>query len=258
MHDDHDLTRPAGEPVRFEAAVGGRSRLPALVAVFVIAFAAVLVVRPWPAPAPPPVAVLAAPPAARSAAPGDTADHPRASVGPGPSAAVEAICMTPGSWRTATIEQWHPDQIVRVWRAIDPRPASGPTDIGIDTIPAVGESVAAIGFCAPTVGPDRPTSGATVAAWRVDGGVAAPIELRQMAPIGPMSAFGALFAPPDARDASWPPGVYMFRYAAVAAGAEARWFGIEVRTDRPVVRITRPPPSAVMQPGGGQGAFFLP
>src|SRR4029079_19818879 len=78
-------------------------------------------------------------PCARSAAPGGTADRPRASVAPGPSAAVEAICMTPGSWRTATIEQWHPDQIVRVWRAIDPRPASGPTDHATDTNPALGE-----------------------------------------------------------------------------------------------------------------------
>jgi hypothetical protein len=270
MNDDRYPVRSAGEPIRFEAAVGGRSRLPTTVAAVAVVFATVLIVRPWLEPA-----ASIAPSSSAGAARG-APDGPPASAAPGVAAvprdeglaessgqaaraeAVRAICMDPGSWRTATIEQWHPDQTVRVWRAIDPRPADGPTDAAIDTVPAVGEAVAAIGYCAPTVGPDRPAWPATLSAWRVDGAVATPIELRQMAPVGVVSAFGALFAPPDAGTPSWPAGVYVFRFAELAAGVEAQWFAVEVRTDRPAARTTRPPPSAVMQPGGGLGAFFLP
>lgn len=258
MNDDPDLSRPAGEPVHFEASLGGRSRIPAVVGAVTVAFLAFVVVKPWvlaALAAGEPVAVVTGPSSAPAAEP-----H---AVGPASSSsaserAVEAICLDPGTWRTATIEQWHPDQTVRVWRAVEPRQASGPTDPGIERVPAVGETIPAIGFCAPAVGPDRPGGPATVDAWRVTGDVATPVELRLMAPIGAVSELGALFAPPlDATTVGWPDGVYVFRYTVVASQL-ARWFAVEVRIQGTAGPAAPPSPSAVMQPGGGLGAFFLP
>jgi hypothetical protein len=78
-----------------------------------------------------------------------------------------------------------------------------------------------------------------------------------MAPLGAVSALGALFAPPLDAGPSWPSGVYVFRHTILASNL-ARWFAVEVRTDGPVARPSPQPPSPVMQPGGGLGAFFLP
>jgi hypothetical protein len=162
-------------------------------------------------------------------------------------AGVAAICLEPGSWRTATIETWR-DQTVRVWRAIDPVPASGPDDQAIPIVPAVGSRVAAIGFCAPVVGPDRPTGTATIEAWRREavpgegaspapgavaaGGVAAsPLQLRPIVPAGSPSPYGALFAPATGPDggAGWAPGIIVFRYTQLAGrGPIATWFAIEI------------------------------
>lgn len=267
MNDAPETTPAPGGPVRFDAIVGGRSRIPRFLVVVVALVLGAAVAHPWDlllrglttAPAvsqPARDGVVPTSVAARADAPptsgADTAATRRA---------VEAICLEPGTWRTATIEQWHADQTVRVWRALELRSASGPTDPGIDVVPAVGESVPAIGYCAPTTGPGRPTGAASVAAWRRDGDKATPIDLRQVAPVDAVSALGALFGPPDAADAGWPSGVYVFRFAEVAAGAEARWFAVEVRAAGPVTsRVAAPrlPPSEVMQAGGGQGAFFLP
>jgi hypothetical protein len=271
MHDDPDPIRSAAEPIRFDAAVGGRSRIPAVLAALAVAFAALVLVLPRLEPGPPSAAlplpssapsapVVAAAPAPTSRGVGGSRARDRAAMSsrPAPTAGVEAICMEPETWRTATIEQWHPDQRVRVWRALDPQPANGPADPSIARVPAVGEAIAAIGYCAPVVGPDEPTSRATVAAWRLDGSVATSIPLRQMAPVGGEATFGALFAPPDARDSSWPTGVYVFRFAELAPNIPGRWFAVDVRSDASAARIPRPPPSAVMQPGGALGAFFLP
>jgi hypothetical protein len=160
-------------------------------------------------------------------------------------AAVGAICLEPGSWRTATIETWR-DQTVRVWRAIDPTPASGPDDPGIPIVPAVGSRVPAIGFCAPIVGPDRPTGTATIDAWWREPAIdrarpasaAVPIELNALVPAGSPSPFGALFAPsagfapsaPGSATTGWPPGVVVFRYTEIADGQarSSTWFGIEI------------------------------
>ena len=166
---------------------------------------------------------------------------------------VATICLEPASWRTATIETWR-DQTVRVWRAIDPVAASGPDDPTIPVVPAVGSRVAAIGFCAPVVGPDRPTGPVTVEAWRRDlpasegagaapgtgaRGTAAPVPLllRSVVPAGSPSPFGALFGPPADSDTGtgWTPGIIIFRYAQLASGmtTAATWFAIEISlTDR--------------------------
>jgi hypothetical protein len=161
---------------------------------------------------------------------------------------VATICLEPASWRTATIETWR-DQTVRVWRAIDPAVASGPDDPAIPIVPAVGSRVAAIGFCAPVIGPDRPTGPVTVEAWRRDlpgseGADAAhgtatqgttapvPLQLRTVVPAGSPSPFGALFGPPAGTDTGtgWTPGIIVFRYAQPASGmtTAATWFAIEI------------------------------
>jgi hypothetical protein len=263
MIEDPDLDRrAAGGPIRFEASVGGRSRVPRVAVAVAVVAVAVLVAKPWDLlagiDAAPRVGQAVAPSAGAAARAGSSsAAAQSASDASASEKAVESICLDPGTWRTATIEQWHADQTVRVWRAVDPRSATGPTDPAIDVVPAVGETVPAIGFCAPAAGPDRPTGPATVDAWRLDGGVATPIELRLMAPIGAVSALGALFAPPLDAGASWPRGVYVFRHTLLSSNV-ARWFAVEVRTDGPVPQPSRQPSSPVMQPGGGLGAFFLP
>ncbi len=185
---------------------------------------------------------------------------------------VATICLEPASWRTATIETWR-DQTVRVWRAIDPVVASGPDDPAIPIVPAVGSRVAAIGFCAPVVGPDRPTGPVTVEAWRRDlpvsegatgtpGTVAQgtnaslPLQLRSVVPAGSPSPFGALFGPPAGSDdgTGWTPGIIVFRYAQQASGmtTAATWFAIEIsltdaagrpaRTGAPTIATPEPSP----------------
>jgi hypothetical protein len=257
MSDDRELVRPAAEPIRFEASLGGRHRAPAIVALITVGFIGLAFAKPW-ATAPALQSATGPTPAA-AAKPHD--NEPAAAAGPAASVkAVQKLCLDPGSWRTATIEQWDADQTVRVWRAVEPRSATGPTDPGIDVVPAVGETVPAIGYCAPAMGPERPGGPAAVSAWRVDGDVATPVALRQIAPVGVVSEFGALFGPPDARAAGWPSGVYVFQFAELAAGAEARWFAVDVRsTIAPLAPfLPATPRSEVMQPGGGLGAFFLP
>jgi hypothetical protein len=170
---------------------------------------------------------------------------PSVSVAPVPSnaadTAVAAICLEPGSWRTATIETWRA-QTVHVWRAIDPTAASGPADPAIPLVPAVGSRIDAIGFCAPVVGPERPAGEATVEAWRLadserlqpDGASTPPvrIELRPLSPTVSQSSLGGLYGPPDPADAAmgWPAGVVVFSYELTTEGAPtaATWFGIEI------------------------------
>ena len=260
MSDDRDLVRSAGGPIRFEASVGGRSRTPAVLVMVAVAFVAAFIVRPW-QPASLPAAAASATSSGTSAAPpAARGTKPAAASGPSASErAVQAFCLDPGSWRTATIEQWRTDQTVRVWRAVEPRPATGPTDPGIDVVPAVGESVPAIGYCAPTIGLDRPTGPAGIAAWRVDGANATPIDLRRMAPIGARVGAGRALRATARCGGRLAERASMSSATRSLESHEARWFAVEVKTYGPSpTRGTRPPPSAVMQPGGGLGAFFLP
>jgi hypothetical protein len=258
MTDQQQPGRPAGGPIRFEAAVTRTTRTPYLVVALVGLFVAAALLKPWelrigsgreaPADGAARAQAGAATPRARSTQP------------PASAVAVQAMCLNAFSWRTATIEQWDDDQTVRVWRSLDPHAASGPRDPDIDVVPAVGETVPAIGYCAPAFGPESPLGPARVVAWRVDADTVTPIALRQVAPVGVVSEFGALFGPPD-EGASWPDGTYVFRYSEVDVDDNERWFAVEVRTQggvrAPPGRV-KPPASAVMQPGGGRGAFFLP
>ena len=215
------------EPFRFEARVGGgRSPWPA--AGIFVAFVILAIAKPW-APGP----AVGSPRVATTSRP-TPATFTVATARPSPSDGVEAVagfCLEPGSWRTATIETWR-DQTVRVWRALDPADASGPTDRSIPIVPAVGTSIPAIGYCAPGVGERAPTGILDVDAWRVEGGRASPLQLRQVDPVGVISPYGALYGPPATeagdRASTWPDGVVVFRLAERASRLE-RWFAIEVR-----------------------------
>jgi hypothetical protein len=172
--------------------------------------------------------------------------------------AVATICYEPLSWRTATIETWR-DRTVRVWRAIDPVAASGPLDPAIPIVPAVGSRVAAIGFCAPIAGPDRPADTTTIEAWRRtqdgDGGGGAsgavPVDLRRLVPAGSSSPLGGLFGPPvtgTGASGGWPAGVVVFRFGQPDRSPDpgAVWFGVEV-IDMAAIG-NEPAPSATPRP----------
>jgi hypothetical protein len=254
MTDDRRPTdggRPTDErrPVRFQSrlASGDRSPLIPIVALVVLVGIAALSSGPV---VPSGTDVESPTSETAAGAVGSFSPAPSSAPNSRADADVATICLEPASWRTATIETWR-DQTVRVWRAIDPVLASGPDDPAIPIVPAVGNSVAAIGFCAPVVGPDRPSGPVTVEAWRrepvagdraspasgpVAAGAAEPvrIDLRSLVPAGSPSPFGALFGPPEAKAGTgWPPGVVVFRYAPLSSGpSAATWFAIEiVRTD---------------------------
>jgi hypothetical protein len=224
---------PFGEPFRFEARLGGGDRIPSVAMVLIALFVGFSIVKPWPTSGAPAVGP-AEPVAPERVEPvGSGPSSVRGGTGGGPAqlptgGAVAEMCLDPGSWRTATIETWR-DQTVRVWRAVDPLPASRPLDPGIPVVPAVGTSVSAIGYCAPTSGPNQPHGPASVQAWRVDGDAVQAIELRQIAPEQGVSPYGALFGPPAELGStkSWPDGLVVFRYEELETRA-SRWFAIEV------------------------------
>jgi hypothetical protein len=259
MTDDRDPGRAADGSVQFEAAVHGASRSAAVAFCVVALFVALAIAKPWDALVTPSrtQAAFEAPPIEAAAVP---RDEPRLTgVSPPPApAAIAEICFGPGSWRTTMIER-DGDRTVRLWRAVEPRPATGPTDPEIDVTPAVGE-VPAIGYCAPATGPDRPAGPASVRAWHVQGSTAIPIDLRQVAPVGVVSELGALFGPPD-RGIGWAAGLYVFRHAEVASGADAVWFAVEVRSGRRAEGDSPGPGPAFVKgvlQGDGRAAFFTP
>ena len=221
----------AEEARRFEARLTRVDRWPLTVVVLVPLFLVVAILKPWAGADAPSVGRadasggdrVAGEAAASERSPGRNTPAP-----PRTGAAVIEMCLDPGSWRTATIETWR-DKTVRVWRAIEPTPASRPLDPGIPVVPAVGSSIAAIGFCAPTSGPDQPSGPATTQAWRVKGGEVRALALRQIVPAVGISPYGALYGPPAELGAttSWPDGRVVFRYGALDTGLSL-WFAIEV------------------------------
>ena len=214
---------------RFEARFATVDRSPLVATALVATLIGLAILKPWAAADMPSTGPQGAD---RGVAAATDAASPtsRLSPTPAPTSTGEAVieqCHDPGSWRTATIETWR-DQTVRVWRAIDPAAASGPLDPTIPIVPAVGNAIPAIGYCAPTSGPQQPVGQASIRAWRLDRGVAHPIDLRQVAPVRVTSPYGALFGPPAGLGSTgWPSGIVVLRYDELAADTQ-RWFAIEV------------------------------
>ena len=154
------------------------------------------------------------------------------------------LCLAPGSWLVASLEQWR-TRPVRVWKVIEPiRTATGPTDPAIPSVPVVAYAVHAVGWCAPVRGVLRPSGLADVTAWRIADRAAVPITLRQIAPERLVTPFGALYGPPEgclpvcpsagpsagpgaAPAGSWQPGRYVFRYDDTGL-SEVLWLAAEV------------------------------
>ena len=147
-------------------------------------------------------------------------------------------------------EAWH-DQQVRVWRAVTPGPATGPDDPLMPEILVSGSALPALGWCAPVTGPERPAGPAVIDWWLVEDG-RAPIRLAppRLLPLGPASAFGAIYAPPvpscgevstscslepsgDLAGRTWRPGRYVLRYHDIVARVD-RWLAIQIEIVRPV------------------------
>ncbi|HEY7735728.1 MAG TPA: hypothetical protein VH813_02930 [Candidatus Limnocylindrales bacterium] len=221
---------PTTEPERvIDLQPVGGGRAPNAVRRLVLGACAILLVavlKPWGAPTAEPA------PAARATAAQPPSDE-RRTPPPTPSPASKVAtdyCFEPGSWRVATVERWG-EQVVRVWRAIEPVAATVPTDPGIPASPVFADSVPELGFCAPAVGPEQPSSPAVVTVWRIDGGEPSLFAVRQLRPRsgGPIE-FGAMYAPEQARQpaaTSWTDGRYVFRYRALGR-AVTRWFAVDV------------------------------
>jgi hypothetical protein len=145
---------------------------------------------------------------------------------------VAGFCLDPGIWLVATVEGYG-DRARRLWRAMETTTAAvGPSDRTIPTTLIVSEGVRSLGWCAPVVGRDRPSSDATVEVWRIDGDDARPLDLDPILPPDRPSPFGVMYAAPTAgadasppSRASWPDGRLVFRYAS---GQIVRWFAIQI------------------------------
>jgi hypothetical protein len=177
--------------------LGRAGRPPGVLALTIVLFVAIAIIKPWPqgvrpvVPIEPPrvVGALATPP--------PTAD---------PLAELRSHCEQPLGWRVYSIERWA-DQTLRIWRSLEPAlTATDPTDPRIPAIP-LGPAVELVGYCSPWDGAERPPAGSTLVAWLVESGAATargtPIELDLIAP-RPASVLGGLFGSPASRSSAEP------------------------------------------------------
>ena len=144
-------------------------------------------------------------------------------------------CNRPLGWRTYTFETWNGRRI-RTWTALEPLAATdveGALDRRIPVVPAIGEVITAIGYCAPSAADSRPPPGVRVLVWAVaPSGVVRALEPRRIEP-ALASSLSALFAYPDASGrrggpAPWPDGRYLFAILGPAPGDYGRWFAVDV------------------------------
>lgn len=183
----------------------------------------IAIVKPWGSGTP--AAAPQLPARTTPAAVGSTGASAPAERGPAPS----RHCEYASGWRIASIEQ-SGDSEWRAWKAIDP--AVGvrvPVDPAIPFVDVIADRVLAIGYCAPSRGPDSPDAGAMMVAWRVVEREAERLALRELGP-GMPTILGALFQPPGV-SGSWPAGRYVFRVGD-------HWLGGEVR--EPALRFDAP------------------
>ena len=142
------------------------------------------------------------------------------------------ICIDVGAWLLTTVELDR-ERTIRVWRAIDlGTSATGPLDPGIPMTQLRTDGVLGLGWCAPTVGSDASTDTATVEAWVVDGGTAAPIALTDRDPSAPRSGYGGLYRPADPAASAWAQGTYVFHHAT--SDGRDHWFRVRIIDKRGV------------------------
>ena len=206
-----------------------------------VALLAVAILKPWgggsTVPSVRPVAVA---PAAIAATPLPTEDRTAEGL-------AAQICLGAGAWEVVSLETWR-TRDVRVWRAIEPIPAAdGPADPAIPSVPVGAQEVAALGWCAPSFGPRRPTGPAKVSAWSVRNGVATDLALRQVQPAA-VTALAALYVPltscpdrticapllPDPVPGPWTTGRVVFHYVD-GGGTTDAWLAadLDITVPRP-------------------------
>jgi hypothetical protein len=180
------------------------------------------------------VAAVAAAPAASSVA----APRPVAVPAALAPSAVARLCDRPSRWWLAAVARW-PGRTVHTRDQLAAVAAAGPLDPAIPFVTIHSARVAAIGYCAPALGTDRPPDDARVAVWRIDSRSAVQIQpptMRAMdgtvlgrlwePPSGPV----ATLRPADARTpgaGTWPTGRYVIAVEG-GAGTYSRWLGVEV------------------------------
>jgi hypothetical protein len=147
---------------------------------------------------------------------------------------IQRMCASPSGWRVSTLQRW-PGRAapIRSWSVVEPIEASEATDPRIPIIPVAADTISALGYCAPTAGPDQVPTDAKAELYRVDATgahrvAAVRVEPRQETPVG------VLWAPSrgaNRRQGStgWPDGVYVIRVAN-SGGTFERWLGAELRT----------------------------
>lgn len=203
---------------------------------------ALAVAKPWGGGAAPrPTGLVQAPPAPSS---GDLSSlTPRAdgsTTGPGSDVAsrsqdadVAQMCLNTESWLVASVEE-EPGGSVRIWRALEPATGLRPDDPAVPWVFIGSQGVTALGWCAPIDGPGRPSGGTTVEAWSVTGGIAHPISLLRIRPVGDPSSLGALYRPahgstPITATGLWSSGRYVFRVRS--GDAPAQTFGVDIEVN---------------------------
>lgn len=139
------------------------------------------------------------------------------------------ICLGTGAWRIASLESWR-TQDVRVWRAIAPiAEVTGPLDPAIPSVPIVAVEIAALGWCAPAFGPDRPVGPVNVTATFIRGDVASGLELLQVHPTDGSTPIAALYVPllPAGAPGRWETGRVVFRYRDSGTG-RVLWLAADI------------------------------
>ena len=236
----------------------GRDRWPVALTTLIAVFLGGALLKPWVG------EVLAPAPMVEAPAAADAATGAPPSIGPDPLAALREHCQEPIGWRVYSRETWL-GRPVRTWRSLEPAVrAAGPDDPAIPAVP-LGPYVAALGYCSPWDGAERPPAGARISAWRAAPGVAGAaggtgptaVTLEHIAPdVG--TVLGALYGPigtvrPSARPASggaatgvpaagWPAGRSIF---ALRATGWERWWAVDIALpDGPPVPASGPPDRA--------------
>ena len=202
----------------------GAGRRTTVLAVAIALFVAVAIVKPWPSGTAPGFSFRPGTPPPTEAPSAD------------PLAALRLDCQDPPGWRIFSREVW-PGGVLRSWRSMIPLagPAT-PLNPAIPVIP-ISPDIAALGYCAPWAGPERPPDDVAVVIWSVRSGATGAADVRQVEPASASVTLrpplGALYAAPPSSGLDpylWPPGTFVFELAA--PGYE-RWWAVRIPDAEP-------------------------